>query len=103
SGVVRQVRHLGGKERRADRQRYARGDGAGEKVDLVALDVARNQLTRLVGVAAHGGLQELGRLPAELAVELLDGKIETVARFGAQRGERPRYIIRNADFDGVGR
>src|SRR2546427_7084820 len=65
-----------------------------EEIHLVALYVARDQLSRLVGVAAHVGLQELGRLAAQLAAQLLDGEVEAVTRLGAQRGKRDRKSTR---------
>src|SRR5690606_33109075 len=73
----------------------------GKEIDALALDVTVDQLARLIGVAAHVGLQELRRLAAQLATELLDRQVEPVARFGAQRREGPRNIVGDADLDRV--
>ena len=101
AGVVGQVGHLGAEQRRAHGQCHVGADGAGEEIHLVALYVARDQLARLVGVATHVGLQELGRLAAQLAAQLLDGEVEAVTRLGAQRGKRPGNIVGDTDLDGV--
>ena len=91
--VVRQIGNAGGKQRRADGQRNVRADRAGEEIDLVTLDVAADQLARLIRIAAHVSLQEFRGLATELAPQLLDRQIEAIARLGSQRREGPRQVV----------
>lgn len=81
------------------RERGVGADRAGEEVDLLALQIARDELVGLLRVATEVGAQELGRLAAELATELLDRQLEAIARLGAEGRERAGNVERDTDLD----
>ena len=97
--VVRQVGHLGGKQRGRYGQGHVAGDGAGEQVDLFALHKAVYQLLGLVGAARHVGLHKFCGLAAQLAAQLLDGQRKPIACLGAGAGKRARHIQRHPHLD----
>ena len=59
-------------------------------MDAVALDITVDVLASGVGIARLVGREDFDRDAAELAAELLQRQVETIARLGAERGERPR-------------
>src|SRR4029434_2662004 len=104
--VVAQVKNLGRKERGPDRERNVRSDRSRVEVDAVALDITVDVLPSGVGVACLVGRKDFDRDTAEFAAELFQRQVETVARLGAECGERTRYRGREPDphlFDRLGR
>jgi hypothetical protein len=85
------------------REHDVREHDPGHEVDLVALDVALEQLLADVGLELVVADQHLGRQPAELAAVELHRQHERIADIGPQRRGRAGQGAHETDLDLVGR